>query len=174
MNILIIALPRTGSSELGRRLSIKHNLRYEFEPFNPSAGLPRLVNFKNVVVKTIIFHLPTTIKSEDRIEWLLNLTKEFDEVILLSRKNLINCAESWSYLMYKEKEKSFKSNQPYLWEKTPNYDKEYHNIVKWNDELIHISNKLKIPITYYEDVYDLNDGGKLRKGNLDDYEKKII
>jgi hypothetical protein len=112
------------------------------------------------------------VNEENRINWLIELTKNFDEVVLLSRKNLTDCAESWSYLMHKEK--SFKSNQPYLWEKTPNYDKEYGNIIKWNEELTFISNELKIPITYYEDIYNSNENGKLRKGNLNDYEKKII
>jgi len=172
MSILIIALPRTGSTEFGKRLSINNKFKYEFEPFNPIAGLPPLTNFKNIVLKTIIFQLPHYIKEENRINWLIELKKEFDEVILLSRKNLNDCAESWSYLIHKEK--SFKSNQPYLWEKTPNYDKEYGNIIKWNEELTFISNELKIPITYYEDIYNVNDSGKLRKGNLIDYEKKII
>ncbi len=174
MSILIIALPRTGSSELIRRLSNKHKLRSVFEPFNPSVGLPPITDFKNIVLKTIIFHLPYYVEEENRINWLIEITKNFDETILLSRKNLIDCAESWSYLMYKEKEKSFKSNQPYLWEKTPNYDEELKNIIKWNDELKTISNILSIPVTYYEDIYDTNDNGKLRKGNMDDYEKKLL
>lgn len=174
MSILIIALPRTGSSELIRRLSKKHKYNSLFEPFNPSVGLPPITDFENIVLKTIIFHLPYYIKEENRINWLIELTKKFDEVILLSRKNLTDCAESWSYLMYKEKEKSFKSNQPYLWEKTPNYDEEHSNILKWNDELNYISKELNIPITYYEDIYNSNNQGRLRKGNLNDYEKKII
>lgn len=172
MSILIIALPRTGSSELGRRLSTYNKFKYEFEPFNPSVGLPPLSDFKKIVLKTIIFHLPYYIKEENRINWLIELTKNFDEVVLLSRKNLTDCAESWSYLIYKEK--SFKSNQPYLWEKTPNYNEEYLNIIKWNEELTFISNELNIPITYYEDIFNLNDNNRLRKGNLNDYEKKII
>jgi hypothetical protein len=174
MSILIIALPRTGSSELGRRLSTYNKFKYEFEPFNPSVGLPPLSDFKKIVLKTIIFHLPYYIKEENRINWLIELTKNFDEVVLLSRKNLTDCAESWSYLMHKEKQKSFKSNQAYLWEKTPNYNEEYLNIIKWNEELKFISTELNIPITYYEDIYNVNDSGKLRKGNLIDYEKKII
>ena len=76
--------------------------------------------------------------------------------------------------MYKEKEKSFKSNQPYLWEKTPNYNEEYRNILRWDNELKIISDELNIPLTYYEDLYNPNESGKLRKGNLNDYEKKII
>ena len=174
MNILIIALPRTGSSELGKRLSLKHNLKYEFEPFNTTKNVADISKFKNVVVKTIIFHLPTNVKSENRIEWLLNLTKQFDEVILLSRKNLKDCAESWAYLIYKEKERSFKSNQTYLWERTPNYDKEYEYIQKCNDELVYISNTLNIPITFYEDIYDLKDPNRLRKGNRVDFNSSII
>lgn len=174
MSILIIALPRTGSSELVRRLSTKHKLKKVFEPFNPSAGLPPIDDFKNIALKTIIFHLPYYVNEKDRINWLIELTSKFDEVLLLTRRNLIDCAESWSYLMWKEKEKSFKSNQSYLWEKTPNYDEELKNILKWDEELKVISNTLNIPITYYEDIYDSNDDGKLRKGNKDDYEKKLI
>jgi hypothetical protein len=174
MNILIIALPRTGSSELGKRLSSKHNLKYEFEPFNGVSEVPDFNKFKKSVVKTIIFHLPTTIASENRLEWLINLTKEFDEIILLSRKNLTDCAESWAYLMYKEKERSFKSNQPYLWERTPNYEKEYQFIQHCNDELIYLSKILNVPITFYENIYDSNDSGKLRKGNRTEIGSSII
>ena len=174
MSILIIALPRTGSTELGKRLSINNKFKYQFEPFNPIIELPPLFNFKNIVVKTIIFHLPHYIKGKNRINWLIELTKEFDEVILLSRKNLIDCAESWSYLNYKKKQKGFESNQPYFWERTPNYETALENIIKWNDELIFISNELNIPITYYEDLYDVNDKNRLRKGNRDEFSQSII
>lgn len=174
MSILIIALPRTGSSELGKRLSITNKFKYEFEPFNPIVGLPPLTNFKKIVLKTIIFQLPYYVKEENRINWLIELKKEFDEVILLSRKNLIDCAESWSYLMYKRKQNGFKSNQTYLWEKTPNYEMVFKNIIKWNDELTFISNELNIPITYYEDIYDIEDTNRLRKGNREDFNKKLL
>jgi len=165
MSILIIALPRTGSTELGKRLSIKHKLKYEFEPFNPPDIVPPLTYFKNKVVKTIIFQLPHYVKEKNRTNWLIDLIKEFDEVILLSRKNLIDCAESWAYLTYKSKQTGFKSNEPYLWEKTPNYEIALKNVIKWNEELMFISNKLNIPITYYEDVYSVNSNERLRKDN---------
>jgi hypothetical protein len=173
MSILIIALPRTGSSELGRRLSTYNKFEYEFEPFNPISNLPPLTNFKNKVVKTIIFQLPYYI-GEDRIDWLIKLTKKFDETILLSRKNLTECAESWSYLNYKKKQKGFGSNQPYLWEKTPNYEMALENIIKWDEELKFMSNELNIPITYYEDLYDINDNNRLRKGNREDFNQKLL
>jgi hypothetical protein len=174
MSILIIALPRTGSTELGRRLSINNKFKYEFEPFNPIVGLPPLTNFKNIVLKTIIFQLPHYIKEENRINWLIELKKEFDEVILLSRKNLTDCAESWSYLNYKKQQNGFESNQSYFWEKTLNYEIALENIIKWNKELMFVSNELNIPITYYEDLYDINDKNRLRKGNREDCKKKLL
>ena len=173
MSILIIALPRTGSSELGRRLSVENKLRYEFEPFNPLTELKYYESYKNKVVKTLVFHTPLFIKEEDRLNWLIEISKDFKQVILLSRKDLNVCTESWSYLLYKTKN-GFKSNQGYVWEKTPNYDEEYNNILKWNDELKFISNELNIPITYYEDIYNSTDKGRLRKGNRDEFSQTII
>jgi len=174
MSILIIALPRTGSTELGVRLSTNNKFKYEFEPFNPIAGLPPLTDFKNIVLKTIIFHLPYNVNEENRINWLIDLTKKFDEVILLSRKNLTDCAESWSYLNYKKQQNGFESNQSYFWEKTLNYEIALENIIKWNKELMFVSNELNIPITYYEDLYDINDKNRLRKGNREDCKKKLL
>lgn len=174
MSILIVALPRTGSTELGRSISIKKKYQYGFEIFNPAANLPEISNFKNMVVKTIIFHIPKNIEEKNRLEWITELAGKFDEVILLSRKDLISCAESWAYLLYKGEEKNFKSIDPYLWEKTPNYDMEYESIKRWNSEINYLSEKLNIPITYYEDIYNINDPKKLRKGNLINFKKKII
>jgi hypothetical protein len=173
MSILIIALPRTGSTELGRRLSVQTKLQYEFEPFNPLANLRYDETYKNKIVKTMVFHTPFFIKEEDRLNWLIEISKDFKQVILLSRKDLNACAESWSYLLYKTK-KGFKSTHNYIWEKTPNYSEEHNNILKWNDELKFISNELSIPITYYEDIYDSTDKNRLRKGNRDDFNQNII
>jgi len=49
----------------------------------------------------------------------------------------------------------------------------YNNIIKWNNVLNTLSNILNIPIIYYEDIYNLNDKGRLRKGNRDN-DKKLI
>ena len=66
----------------------------------------------------------------NRINWLIELSKKFNKIILLSRRNLIACAESWAYLQYNEKQKRFKADSPYLWEKTPNYDEEFKNFIQ--------------------------------------------
>ena len=174
MNILIISLPRTGSTELGKDISNKHKLKYECEPFNGGDRLLHNKDLQNIVLKTILFHLPNYIEEPNRINWLVELSQNFNKVILLSRRNLVACAESWAYLQYNEKQKSFRADSEYLWEKTPNYDDEFNFIKKCNSELEFISQKLNIPITYYEDIYNENDSKKLRKGNRIDYFKNII
>jgi len=174
MRILIISLPRTGSTELGKQLAFKHKLKYECEPFNGGDKLLQNINSKNIVLKTILFHLPNYIDEPNRIDWLIELSKNFNEVILLSRRNLVACAESWAYLQYNEKQNSFKADTPYLWEKTPNFDEEFNFIKKCNSELVYLSEKINIPITYYEDIYDENDSNRLRKGNRFDFSKNII
>jgi hypothetical protein len=174
MNILIISLPRTGSTELGKGISNKHKLKYECEPFNGGNRIFNNSDLNNVVLKTILFHLPIYVEESNRINWLIELSKNFNEIILLSRRNLVACAESWAYLSYNEKQKSFKANEPYLWERTPNYNTEFEFIKKCNSELVYISEKLNIPITYYEDIYNENNSNRLRKGNRFDYSKNII
>jgi hypothetical protein len=175
MSVLIISLPRTGSTELGNRISIKRNLKYECEPFNGGNKLFNNCDLNNVVLKTILFHLPTYIEESNRISWLIEFSKNFNEVILLSRRNLVRCAESWAYLKYNEERRSFKPNEPYLWERTPNFNfSMYQFIKKCNSELVYISEKLNISITYYEDIYDENDSNRLRKGDVFNYSKNII
>lgn len=173
MSVLIIALPRTGSTELGKKIALENNLKFEFEPFNPILKLPYINEYANNVVKTMVFHTPVFIKEDERLDWLIKISKDFKKVILLSRKDLIACAESWSFLLY-ETIKGFKSNQPYVWKKTPNYDDQLLFIKKCNEELHYLSNILNIPITYYEDIYDVNDSNKLRKGDRDLFNTKLI
>jgi hypothetical protein len=155
-------------------MSNKHKLKYECEPFNGGDRLLHNKDLQNIVLKTILFHLPNYIEEPNRINWLIELSKNFNDVILLSRRNLVACAESWAYLMYNEGQKSFRADSEYLWEKTPNYDDEFNFIKKCNAELEFISQKLNIPITYYEDIYDENNSKRLRKGNRIDYFKNII
>ena len=78
MKVLIISLPRTGSTSLMYKIAKEKNLVPLFEPFD---GSNRVLYYgqDNIVLKTIVCHHPNNIE----------LSKEFDEVILLSRKNLI-------------------------------------------------------------------------------------
>jgi hypothetical protein len=164
MSILIIALPRTGSTSLLNKLSKERGLKPLFEPFDNTDRV-KYNNEKNIVLKTIICHHPNNI----------DLCKEFDEIILLSRKNLLECAESHAYQTHFSKTKNYNSNKPYLYENIPSdiFELCYRDILKWSDDLEKLSSQLNIPITYYEDIYDRTHSDRLRKGNRSNIKKLL-
>lgn len=165
MSVLIISLPRTGSTSLLRKVAKEKNLKPLFEPFD---GTNRVTynNEKNVVVKTIICHHSNN----------LELATNFDEIILLSRKNLIECIESHAYQTYFSKNKNYNSNNPYYYEEVPLeiFKLCYNDIMKWDVEIKELSKQLNIPITYYEDLYNPNSEERLRKGNIAEKQMKLI
>lgn len=166
MKILIIALPRTGSTSLLNEYSLKYNLKKIEEPFNIK-NLKKLnennLNEDNIVLKTIIDQIP--LHEINHINYWFNKSKEFDIIILLSRKDLNACTESLSFLDYNEKY-GFKYNEKYEWYLTPNFKKWYEYLVRVNKDLLELSKLLNIETTYYEDVFDLNSNERLRVGNL--------
>ena len=152
MKILIISLPRTGSTSLLYKIAKDRNLKPFFEPFD---GINRVIynNENNSVVKTIISHHSNN----------LELINRFDEVILLNRRNLKELIESHSYQTYFSKT-GYNSNNPYVYKQPP---QEIINlctsdILNWNEEINYISDVTKIPIIYYEDIFDNNSKDRLR------------
>ena len=95
MSVLIIALPRTGSTSLLNKIADEKGFKPLFEPFD---GTGRVIynKEKDVVVKTIICHHPNN----------LELSQEFDEVILLTRRNIKECVESHAFQTYYSKTRS--------------------------------------------------------------------
>jgi hypothetical protein len=165
MSVLIISLPRTGSTSLLHKIAKEKNLKPLFEPFD-GTGRIEYNGERDVVVKTIICH------HNDNLE----LSKKFDEVILLTRRNVKECTESHAYQTYFSKKKNYNSNTPYVYEEVPSeiYELCYNDIIKWNEELNELSTKLNVSIRYYEDIFDSNNEGRLRKGNRDKTIKKLI
>jgi hypothetical protein len=152
MKILIIALPRTGSTSLLKKISKDRNLKPFFEPFD---GTGRVIynNENNSVVKTIISHHSNN----------LELINRFDEVILLNRRNLKELIESHSYQTHFSKT-GYNSNNPYVYKQPP---QEIINlctsdILNWNEEINYLSDVTKIPIIYYEDIFDNTSKDRLR------------
>lgn len=162
--ILIIHLPRTGSTTLMDNISKEENIPYIFEPFDGSERFKYHGNQIRHVVKSPIYH-----KS---IDFYLEFVKEFDKVILLSRLNLKECAESWAYLcehgLYKSPNKIEGSNSvsKYTYKLTNNFEKYYDEIVGWNNDMKFISEKTNIPITYYEDIFDVNNKERYRQNAI--------
>jgi len=152
MKILIISLPRTGSTSLLYKIAKERNLKPFFEPFD---GTGRVIynNENNSVVKTIISHHSNN----------LELINRFDEVILLNRRNLKELIESHSYQTYFSKT-GYNSNNPYVYKQPP---QEIINlctsdILNWNEEINYLSDVTKIPIIYYEDIFDNTSKDRLR------------
>lgn len=172
MKILLISLPRTGSHSLMFKLAEEHNLKIYSEPFYIK-NRKNNVNIKwededNFIMKTIVNQIP-----EDgiyNVDFYKSFSLIFDKVILLSRKDLIACIESCSYMAY-NLDKGFSYNVKYEWKPTPNYNQIKSYIEKANSDLITLSNELNIDIIYYEDIYDLNSQDRLR---MDGKNKKIL
>ena len=162
MKVLIIALPRTGSTTLLTKVAEDRNLKLMFEPFDGSNRYEYKSTDDFVVVKTIIHQYPSNIIPSDRLDWLIEFSKEFDDVILLSRRNIEELYQSYSYFLY-YKNKGFNSLSEYKWEMTPNYNEVVDIVNSMLVDIKFISKSLNIPITYYENVYDVNSANRLRK-----------
>tara|TARA_B100001939_G_scaffold346332_1_gene364880 strand:+ start:91 stop:543 length:453 start_codon:yes stop_codon:yes gene_type:complete len=142
--------------------SKKYNLNAYGEPFNVSTNLDDgWKTNDNVVVKTMLRHVPKGVTSDK--EYWIEMSKSFDEVILLSRKDLFDCAKSYSFMIDMNKE--YDSANPYIWEETPSLNKSFEFLKVEHKKLEEVSKLLKIPITYYEDIFDINSKERYRKSN---------
>ena len=166
MKVLIIALPRTGSTSLLSIISQQRNLKSIFEPFHPTPignwdSYDK--NEDNIVVKTIVCHHNNNIE----------LCKNFDEVILLGRKNFKEHLESHSFHVYFSKTKGYHSANPYIYKTPPNDVVELceNDLVKWNSEIENLSKLLNVEISYYEDLFDIDSSERLR---LKEQKNKLI
>ena len=171
MRKLIIALPRTGSSALLDTISKKDNLKSIFEPFDGTNRFPYIESEDEIIVKTMVFQFPKGVKPTN--DFWLKFSKQFDETILLSRRNLKEQCESYAYFLY-NMGNTFTSNTEYVWRLTPNYNSAEYKLKEWSAALHSLSLELDIPITYYEDIYDINDSNKLRKYKNNNSITKII
>jgi len=165
MRILVISLPRTGSTTFSKELAEKNNLSFVFEPFAPRAlKFNKLKNFEtdhtknNIVVKTLV-------NDDYDIEWFIELSNDFDKIYLLTRKDLKGCIESWAYLNHKRNEMAdFDFETEYYWEKTPNYEESENQILRWDNKLRLMASKMNLDVLYYEEIFGYNNN-KLRRGD---------
>lgn len=172
MKILLISLPRTGSHSLMNKISFDNNLKIYSEPFYSKNRYlyDNMIweNENNFIVKTIINQIP--FDGLNNIQFYKNFSNIFDDVILLSRKDLVACTESLSYLLYNKKD-GFSHNESYVWNYTPNYNEIKEYINQCDLDLKHLSVELKKDIIYYEDIFNPNSDERLRINNQ---EKTII
>ena len=168
MKILIISVPRSGSTSLAYNL--KSTLEYNeifVEPYlyqkhNESFiskrpfehGYPLKLS-KNSIVKTMSYQVASQYgKPKDFTSFISEWKKEFDKIILLSRKDKHEHFVSWVNLLSKQEndESVYKKwNITEIEAKLKNYNNVEFN--KHRDVIEELSNLLNIPITYYEELY---------------------
>ena len=130
----------------------------------------------SLVIKCLINQTPLHLDvktDEDMIGFYVDWSKEFDKTILLSRKNIKEHWESWLNLMYRfyqthkepwpgdrAKEPNWVQNvhKKWYWDAIPQDFIDLQTPIKYKFEQHHesikvISERLNIPITYYEDLY---------------------
>jgi hypothetical protein len=156
--VVIIGTHRSGTSNLGRALSLNLGLNFLGEPWNQNINRVQLgpgiepFPFPNSIktysaVKTLVQHLPLD-WTGNHMEFHKELTKQFDNVILLTRQNVHDMAVSYA-----------KARETGHWHSEytiNNLDKldlkiDFH---QWCYQLIlKVAETLNVPITWYELLY---------------------
>lgn len=157
MRILIISIPRSGSTVLTNSISSLLNCDDYHEPYNPKHPIKShdvfIKNLPiNVVVKTMIHHVP--FDNVSSIDFYENEIKHYDKVILLSRKDVLSSYESFNHNI----NENFNGNwhQPYTYKERKIDLNLYSSYLKWASTLIDYSLHVNIPITWYENLYNTN------------------
>ena len=156
MKILIIGTHRSGSSNLMMALAKIYDLKYIPEPWNKQLNkstnrtqnnfdYPNIVDNYGVV-KSLALQYPDSFNSA--CDFYSDCKKHFEHIIILGRENRIALAESKAQAVSTD-----------LWSSTYSISKNHSlnldmdNVNIECDEIIKISSKLRIPITWYEDLY---------------------
>ena len=167
MKILIISPPRCGSTSLLRNISKLSDYDMILEPYMSNDPLSSRTKEKipypfdvtdNFIVKMITNQLPKkfvyTETSNTFFNFITSIYKDYDMVILLSRRNEKEHFESYVNLRIRNKNKD-NPFQPWFFEDIENKLSTVllNEITLYRTIINMISTKLSIPIIYYEDLY---------------------
>lgn len=135
-----------------KSISSYYNIPSLFEPFNTQKQIP--MN-GDLVVKTLINH--------NTLSEYIKLSNYFDKVILLSRRDIIAMSESLYWVSKTWRDDGFKKDTNYhlseyeFNEQIDVTEKElHHKVIDRVDMMNKLSEELKIPLDYYEDVFYTN------------------
>ena len=153
MKILIIAIPRSGSNTLLKSMSSTLKLKKIDEPFNENLWENvkyDIIPENNVVVKSLI---SIVVPNQTTINFYKEYSKLFDKIIILSRKNTQEAAESYAFQMWTPTNIPNKWHQKYNYNQPGDIDKWVEFMIKTKNNLETLSNELNIEIDWYEDLY---------------------
>lgn len=166
MRILVINVNRSGSTNLCKGLSKYFQVKYYPSPERSYIlHQPKELDFYKE--NPNVLHMRTL---NNTVESLSRVCDIYDNIIILSRRNLTEAIESWAYIstMRDDPNVKFGSHTTrYVWEKTENYDEVEYELHKGNQIIETISTKYNIPITYYEDLYYTNQKQTVESFNLE-------
>jgi hypothetical protein len=151
-NILILAVPRSGSSNLLHSIAAAYNFEQVFEPKPWHLHKNKWKIKDNQVAKVISF--PYKIKFPNFYKEIIN---SYDKTILLSRYGVKEQIESLAVLKHNtidSRNVNRKWSEDELKEVSSNEMRDVENLVMNNRKTIEeISKEFNLPINYYEDVY---------------------
>jgi hypothetical protein len=159
MKILIIATPRSGSTTLINIVAKMLGYIKYYEPYNywhpglASQNYPKVLP-KDVVVKTMYSQIPLDLDIESK-EFYLQEIKKFDKIILLSRLDIKASYESFNYRLKFTPKGNWHTK--YTYNETERNIDVYSSFLTWTNDLIEFSKEISTPVTWYEDIYDVND-----------------
>ena len=163
MKVLIVGVPRSGTTSLAEGIHKISKCDVQIEPHNsrnknhPYTLKDMKVDTNNICVKTLIYHKPNVCINSS-LEYIYNFTKEFDDIVLLDRIDYEEHLDSMTNLIYrlhlnKSVFKRWKpSDIPNDW-KNEFIDMIDKSLTEYKGMLTELSNRLNIKRTWYEELY---------------------
>jgi len=167
MKILIIGLPRSGTTSVMRAISESLHLPHYEEPFYVSDKLKKHINFFNLksgdfVMKVITHQTPNDcVTDESKRKYWSFLASKFERVILMDRLDFDDHLISYTNLKncLKKGVSRFKNYDP---KNIVISDDIKFELTTQKEIMSTISDELKLDILYYEDIFNVeNDPFKI-------------
>jgi hypothetical protein len=173
MKICIYSTPRSGSTSLFNYLKLLNkcvNLKSYFEPFsahgNKNRNFNSILNFNNLLIKTIIYQLPNDISGINDFD--IKIKNNFDKIIILLRKDIKAQAESYTYrgskhftqqcpIKYGRGSWQTKSIYKFDDDEIDMIEENEKTLIGNTDHLIKFATENNLFIIYLEDILDKNE-----------------
>lgn len=179
MKTLIINTPRSGGNALAIRLASERPSFYVLNPFDGTNRTSIPPDVEKIVVKTPVLHpsddefeaiYPVNIQL--RVKFITELAKNYEEIILLDRRDTIGQIESYAHTHYRCRTLRVDDLDPTIYAYSrrnvsdDTFETAKREIGDAKITLTKLSYKLKVPVTYYEDIFDEHSNDRYRKASL--------
>ena len=176
MKTLIVNTPRSGGNALAIKLAASIPSLYVLNPFDGTGRNIIPPDAEKIIVKSDILYpddnefgsiFPVNIQL--RLKFLSNVAKDYDEIVLLDRRDTIAQIESYAHALSKHTglRVSDVLNTPYIYDSSAiskdTFETAKREVSDSKITIKKLSYKLKVPITYYEDIFNQHSNERYRK-----------